>query len=132
MTPSKQPWVAKAFGGIFEGIGEVERIGARGIGRRVLSFNERVPSGVVGVPVAHQAVGKFGLGFASGLCERAGHQFLAYADAEAAGDKLVEEEAFAAAKFLPGVEDESLSRRLFHLRQPAKIIDPMRQGPVFS
>ena len=68
-----------------------------------------MPCGIVGVPVAHEAMRKLGFGFARSSRQGAGHQLLADAHPKPAGDQLVEDKSFGPAKRRPCVKDKGFA-----------------------
>jgi hypothetical protein len=111
-------------------VGEVEGVGARQVGGRVMRLDEAAPCHGVGRPVAHQPVGQFRLRDAGGEAEGAGHEFLAHAHAPAPRKELVEHQPLARRETLPRLEDRGLSRRLVGGVERAEPADPCGKRQV--
>ena len=77
-------------------------------------------------------MGQLCLWLAGGPGQGAGHQFLADADAETAGDQLVEQEPLGAAERLPCGKDKGLALRFRQIGKTAQFGDPVGQGTVIA
>lgn len=116
---------ADIHGAVVKLVGQVERVGARGIRGGVVCFDERVIGDVVRGPFAHEFMGQNGLFLPGGLRQGAGHQLLADPDPETSGNELVEEEALGRIEPGPCIEDARLALRDIHLRQRLKLEYPV-------
>ena len=130
--PFRMPvrWRTEGGGFIFQSIGEVEGVGARGVGAGVFRLDQGVPGYGIGAPVAHQTMRQFRLFAPCCAGKRAGHQFLRDSDAKPAGDQLVEQKPLCGVEEIPGVDDFWTAVFFGQRCEIAQVVDPVAQVMV--
>ena len=111
-------------------MGEVEGIGTRQIGRRILCLDQVLPSGRFWRPTAHQLVGQGRFVLPGGDGESAGHQLGAHTHAETTGQELVEQKSLIGDEGVPRRKDRRLALVLLNASQGLDRRDPVGEAMI--